>query len=128
VPLHVTININRHTIETLHIGRLSGGTKPNDMNTYAAVLGERPYWVEDWERGVQYEHRYGDGALVCVKKALEALEKQNELPQLKIDLDKATHRCDFDFQIWKETAVCKCGAIANNPLYIGTRQYETGLS
>jgi hypothetical protein len=118
MPLHVTIKINRHTIETLHIARLSGGTKPNDMNTYAAVLGEQPYWVEDWEKGVQYEHRYGDGALICVKKALETLEKQNELPQLKVDLDKAEHHCDYDFQIWKPTAICRCGAIANNPYYV----------
>jgi hypothetical protein len=100
---------------------MSGGTRPDDINTYSAVLGERPYSIEEWESGVRYEHRYGDGALTCVRKALEAIENKDELPQLKVDLNKATHHCGYDFEIWKPTAVCRCGAIATNPFYVGSK-------
>jgi len=75
MPLHVDIRINEKLIKTLHIGRLKGGTRPDDVNTYAAVLGDPPIMIEDWKRlGASYEHRYGDGALVCVQKAIAALE------------------------------------------------------
>lgn len=30
---------------------------------------------------------------------------------------KAEHRCEFDFELDKMTAVCKCGAVATNPLW-----------
>ena len=74
MPLHVDIKINETLIETLHIGRLEGGTDPDDLNLYAAVVGEEPLTIEDWrKRGSTYKHRYGDGALVCVQKALEVI-------------------------------------------------------
>lgn len=75
MPLHVTVKINRETLETLHIGRIEGGTEPDDINKYLVVVGEEPLRMDAWEKyGVAYEHRYGDGALVCVRKALDALE------------------------------------------------------
>ena len=75
MPLHVTVKINRETIETLHIGRIEGGTGPDDINKYLVVVGEEPLRMDTWEEyGVAYKHRYGDGALVCVRKALDALE------------------------------------------------------
>lgn len=74
MPLHVTIKVNQETVETLHIGRIEGGVGTDDINTYLAVLGEEPLRLDDWQkRGTEYTHRYGDGALVCVKKALEAI-------------------------------------------------------
>lgn len=118
MPLHITVKINNDTLETLHIGRMAGGTKADDINTYSAVLGDRPFYQQDWDNGVMYEHRYGDGALTCVRKALEAIEKSKMPPQLKVDLDKATHHCGYDFEIWKATATCECGAVATNPFYV----------
>lgn len=75
MPLHVKVYINEHEIETVHIGRIKGGTDPEDINTYKAVLGARPTTVEEWLDGETFEHRYGDMALVCVQKALNALIK-----------------------------------------------------
>jgi len=75
MPLHVDIRINRELIETLHIGRIEGGTDADDVNTYIACLGPEPVGLDNWKSiGVEYKHRYGDGALVCVRKALDALE------------------------------------------------------
>lgn len=75
MPLHVTVRINRETLETLHIGRVEGGTSPDDVNKYLVVVGEEPLLLDLWNTyGIEYEHRYGDGALVCVRKALDALE------------------------------------------------------
>jgi hypothetical protein len=77
MPIHVDIRINRELIETVHIGRLEGGVEADDVNLYVACLGDEPLRVDDWvARGVQYKHRYGDGALVCVRKALDSLEIQ----------------------------------------------------
>lgn len=146
MPLHIHIDINEYSLEKLHIGRLKGGTHPDDINTYLVVVGEEPLKLEDWKKhGVEYTHRYGDGALVCLRKALQALELQigykklssdpeevklrleaetnrRRAAQLKVDLNKATHHCGYDFEIWKPTAVCECGAIATNPFYIMTKE------
>lgn len=74
MPLHVDIRINEDIINTIHIGRMSGGTKPNDLNTYLVVEGKRPETVNDWyDTGEEFVHRYGDGAEVCVALALKAL-------------------------------------------------------
>lgn len=73
MPIHVDIRINDTLINTLHIGRFKGGTKPDDINTYLAVEGKRPETKDEWFTGAEYTHRYGDGAEICVKKAIEAL-------------------------------------------------------
>jgi hypothetical protein len=78
MPLHVDIRVNDLLINTLHIGRISGGTRPDNINTYMIVEGERPQSVEDWLDGVEYNHRYGDGAEVCVIKGLQALGYMGE--------------------------------------------------
>jgi hypothetical protein len=45
------------------------------VNTYIATIGEDPIYLDIYEQeGVYYKHRYGDGAEVCVMKAIEALE------------------------------------------------------
>lgn len=77
MPLHARIYINDTEIETLHIGRTKGGTKPDSINSYLAVLGDRPQTADDWFAGVDFTHRYGDGALICVQKAIEALTKED---------------------------------------------------
>lgn len=75
MPIHVDIKINDTLINTLHIGRFSGeGTRPDDVNVYLAVQGKKPTSLDDWIKGAEYRHRYGDGAEVCVMKAIEALK------------------------------------------------------
>jgi hypothetical protein len=75
MPIHVDIKINDTLINTIHIGRFSGeGTKPDDVNVYLAVEGKKPTNLDDWVMGgKEYRHRYGDGAEVCLAKALKAL-------------------------------------------------------
>ena len=77
MPLHVTIKINDRTINTVHIGRVSGDTNPDSINQYLIVSGEQPMFNEEWvQDGVPFEHRYGDGAEVCVMKGLQAIYGQ----------------------------------------------------
>ena len=74
MPLHADIRINNRLIRTISIGRLKGGTHPDDINTYVAVEVE-PNTEPDWwdDNHAKYVHRYGDGAEVCLLKALKAL-------------------------------------------------------
>jgi hypothetical protein len=75
MPLHVQIRVNRTLLSEIHITRAEGGTDPDDVNTYIATIGEDPTYLDIYEQeGVYYKHRYGDGAEVCVRKAIEALE------------------------------------------------------
>lgn len=79
MPIHVDIRINDNLINTIHIGRASGGgTQPDSINEYYAVEGKVPEYLEGWLGGVKFKHRYGDGANICVMKALEALDKQDK--------------------------------------------------
>jgi hypothetical protein len=74
MPLHVDIRANNYFINQLHIGRVSGGEDPEDINDYLVVEGELPRSMSDWSvDGIPFKHRYGDGAEVCVMKAMEAL-------------------------------------------------------
>jgi hypothetical protein len=73
MPLHVDIRVNDHLINTLHIGRLSGDTSPDSINSYKVVEGEMPDRLDKWLVGTDFEHRYGDGAEVCVMKAIQAI-------------------------------------------------------
>jgi hypothetical protein len=79
MPLHIDIRLNRELLHTLHIARLEGGTAPDDINTYVIVKGEEPLFREQWvANGTQYEHRYGDGADICVMKGIEAMNEEQE--------------------------------------------------
>ncbi len=75
MPLHVDIKINDHLINSIHIGREKGDTNVDSINTYVAFEGEYPTSYNDWfnDDAVEFTHRYGDDAEICVKKALEAL-------------------------------------------------------
>jgi hypothetical protein len=85
MPLHVTIKVNDDLITDVHIGRIEGGANPKDINKYVVVAGEEPLHIDTWlELGKQFDHRYGDGALVCVAKALEALEENKKTNYCKI--------------------------------------------
>lgn len=82
MPLRIRIDINGHNIETYWIGRVEGKAFPDDINTYVIGLGtaeQAPWDTSDWwgkgyEDLTQFTHRYGDGAAVCVRKGLEAME------------------------------------------------------
>lgn len=74
MPLHVDIRVNANLISRVHIGRIEGGTKPDDINIYRAVLGEQPTSYQEWlDRGAEFTHRYGDGAEICVQKGITAI-------------------------------------------------------
>lgn len=74
MPLHIDIRVNDKLINQLHIGRTSGGTNEDDINSYLIVDGEKPLRLEDWYiDGIPFTHRYGDGAEVCVMKGMQAL-------------------------------------------------------
>lgn len=79
MPIHVDIKINDTLINTLHIGRFAGdGTAPDSVNVYLAVEGKKPTSLDEWTKGAEFRHRYGDGAEVCVAKAIKALGYGND--------------------------------------------------
>ncbi len=78
MPIHVDIRINERLLNTLHIGRLSGGTRPDAVNSYAVLEGSEPQSNAEWMAGAKFEHRFGDGAEICVMKAIEAIRRNNE--------------------------------------------------
>lgn len=92
MPIQVYIEVNGHPIKTLHIGRLTGSTEPDSVNTYSAVLrdsdtshtpGGRRYTVDypsnaEWDNGYIFEHVYGDGIEACVEKALHGLNEPHD--------------------------------------------------
>ena len=74
MPFHVEISLNATHLQTLHVGRMSkNGMSPDSVNTYRTLLLDRRPRIEDSADGVLFTHRYGDGALVCVERALSAL-------------------------------------------------------
>jgi hypothetical protein len=77
MPLHIDIRVNDKFINQIHIARLRGGVNDDDINDYLVVDGEFPERFEDWHiEGIPFTHRYGDGAEVCVMKAMQALYGQ----------------------------------------------------
>lgn len=87
MPIHMTVKINQDVISHIHIARVDENLsmQPDALIEYSVVVKEQPtkgsylekYAEEtpswgDWLNGVKFQHRYGDGALVCVQKAVEA--------------------------------------------------------
>jgi hypothetical protein len=87
MPLAVEININGVSISEIYIGRLEGGTSPDDENTYKVLynptrgMSNAHYGIPrgDWHNGVSFTHRYGDGAEICAMKAIAALQEAGAL-------------------------------------------------
>ena len=50
-----------------------------------------------------------------LKEGYRILAKDPEMSMRR--RTKADHHCGFDFELDKMTAVCKCGAVATNPLW-----------
>ena len=88
MPIHVEVKINHESIGTIHIGRTdqlltsnqtSGylvvtNADKNDSMSWASVGPDLVDYMVDWKDGIPFSHKYSDGALVCVRKAIEALE------------------------------------------------------
>lgn len=72
MPLHVEIRVNDKLLDTLHIGRTEQVHDVTQTSTYLVVSERTPEW--GWDDGVPFEHRYDEGALTCVRKAIQALE------------------------------------------------------
>lgn len=88
MPLSVEVKINGQLIETVHIGRTEPLAGTNVEHQYKVTTTEVPWATSsgakegfhpDWEAGVRFSHVYSDGALVCVRKALEALEHDKRI-------------------------------------------------
>lgn len=73
MPLHVDIKINEKLIDQLHIGRMEALYSAVQISTYRVVQGIYDSWAVPFETGVEFQHQYDQGALVCVEKAIEAL-------------------------------------------------------
>jgi hypothetical protein len=74
MPIHIDIRVNDTLINQIHIGRVSGGTSPDDINNYLVIEGDMPLRMKDWHiDGIPFTHRYGDGAEICVMKGMRAL-------------------------------------------------------
>ena len=81
MPLYVEVFINHRHLETFTIGRVEGGTEPDDINTYVILdHGDREPGKELLiDELPKFQHRYGDGFEMCVAKGLEAYkEAQND--------------------------------------------------
>lgn len=93
MPIHTTIKVNQDVISHIHITRVDDNMSmdENAVLEYSVIVKdenpsrtsyfrdeaqEAPSWSEWYTEGVRFTHRYGDGVLVCVQKALEAYHKQ----------------------------------------------------
>lgn len=73
MPVHVDIRVNDDTPIRLHIGRVDPLRPDRTEYEYLVVEAYEPDRMVPWGEGVRFEHTYDDGLLVCVQKALEAL-------------------------------------------------------
>lgn len=93
MPLKIDVKANNELIERVHIARMNeaGGTYPDAVNEYSVIRGaknlvlrdEPPFdqrefaddvaWVDWLTPDAEFTHRYGDGAIVLLMKALKTL-------------------------------------------------------
>jgi hypothetical protein len=83
-PIHIDVYVNERPVHTWHIGRIMGGTDPDNVNPYLIVKGPNngnPDWRS--ETRVEFMHRYGDGIDTCIQRGICAiLGTSPELPVL----------------------------------------------
>ena len=73
MPLHVDIRVNEKLIDQLHIGRIDALYSNTQVSEYVVVRGvHEPHAVPYDAEGISFTHKYDEGALVCVQKALQA--------------------------------------------------------
>lgn len=98
MPLKIDVIVNDQLIERVHIARIneSGGTAADAVNDYGVIRGakglihsdeppfgrrefkQEPEWTDWLEPDGQFQHRYGDGPIVCALKALGKLTPELE--------------------------------------------------
>lgn len=71
VALWTRLMVNSHPIGTIEIQRLAGGPKPDEDSVFSYRVRIRH---DGHLTQHEIEHRYGDGALVLLRKALEVNE------------------------------------------------------
>lgn len=82
MPISVTVKLNDRTIKTVHIARLGAdaGRVGDRTHIYAAIEAKHEPSEHDFEHAeVTFEHTYSDDILVCVEKALSALNSDAEI-------------------------------------------------
>lgn len=62
--IHVVVVLPGAEVQEVEIRRIVGGTQPNDENQYIVSANGRE---------AHFQHRYGDGWMLCVSRALLAL-------------------------------------------------------
>lgn len=77
MPLSVEIKLNGRQIQTLWIGRLDDFKGEDEQHEYMCGWGSAE--LEAWNLArpdllPRFHHTYSDGAAVCVRKALQAME------------------------------------------------------
>jgi hypothetical protein len=77
MPVYVDVWVNDRAVKTYAIGRISGGTDADDMNVYAVMQLDKIDRPLGWDTSIQFEHRYGDGIDVCIRKGLAALDSRS---------------------------------------------------
>jgi hypothetical protein len=105
MPLKIDVRINNELIERVHIARMNeaGGTAPDAVNDYSVIRGtkdlvlrdEPPFnqrefaddlaWADWLEPDAEFSHRYGDGAIVCLMKALNKLAPELDAGTIAVD-------------------------------------------
>jgi hypothetical protein len=78
MPIRVTIEVNEREVETIHISREHKKINVDGPNIYNVVRQEPIPSYREWtDNGIQFEHINGEGILVCVDKAIQALTQQD---------------------------------------------------
>lgn len=105
MPLRIDVKANNELLERLHIARMneSGGTSPDAVNAYSVIRGtkdlvlrdEPPFdkrefpedvaWVDWLDADAEFTHRYGDGAIVLLMKALMKLAPELVADAITVD-------------------------------------------
>lgn len=105
MPLKIDVKANNELVERLHIARMneSGGTNPDAVNAYSVIRGtkdlvlrdEPPFdkrefpedvaWADWLDADAEFTHRYGDGAIVLLMKALVKLAPELDADAIAVD-------------------------------------------
>lgn len=81
MPVQVAISINGRPISEWMVGRVSGGTHPDDINLYA-IFPARDSRVTQAEidAAPKVTHRYGDGVEALVARSMAVISGFGKTP------------------------------------------------
>lgn len=72
MALHSLLKVNDQTIGSFYAQRLTGGDRPDDINTYKIEI-HKGAWADQDVHEFEITHRYGDGAWLLVAKAIAVM-------------------------------------------------------